>query len=115
MKRYTMGGPVVLPPGPIDLGHMHATPGFAAKIEDDTDLGFAVLIVEDEAGHYEPVEVVSSVSEAREFIQGDVMTRKRQFVWGGTPLYPHVYKLWARGINGEYRLLREIPAEKEER
>ena len=42
-----------------------ATPGFAIKLNDDTDLGIAMLILEDEEGAYEPVGTPATINEAR--------------------------------------------------
>ena len=39
-----------------------ATPGFAIRILLDTDLGIATLVVEDEEGHYEPVNYASTLA-----------------------------------------------------
>ena len=46
-----------------------ATPGFAIQILPDTDLGYAMLIAEDEEGHYEPVNYASSLGEAFEMLR----------------------------------------------
>jgi hypothetical protein len=37
--------------------------GFAIPLQPDTELGLAMLIAEDEEGHYEPVAVVVSIAE----------------------------------------------------
>ena len=45
------------------------TPGFAIEINDDTDLGLAMLIAESEEGQYDPVAVVVNINEAREIAE----------------------------------------------
>src|SRR4051794_10306657 len=55
-----------------------ATPGFAIPIFRDTDLGIATLIVEDEEGHYEPVNYASSLGEGFEMAKEDLRSRERR-------------------------------------
>ena len=86
------------------------TPGFAIEIKDDTDLGLAMLIAEDEDGHYEPVGVVVNINEAREIAASDMRGRQKELERGGTPMCPYEYKVWAQGIDGDYRVASEIPA-----
>ncbi|HZO57868.1 MAG TPA: hypothetical protein VFB63_34485 [Bryobacteraceae bacterium] len=43
------------------------TPGFATQITDETNLGIALLIAEDDSGAYWPLGPVSTIPEAREF------------------------------------------------
>jgi len=57
---------------------MNATPGFAIEIKDDTELGLAMLIAEDEEGHYLPVGSVININEGREIAQSDLRRRMRQ-------------------------------------
>ena len=109
-KKWTMGGPIVLPAGPVDLGRTRVTPGFAIEIEDDTELGLAMLIAESEDGCYEPVGVVASINEAREVAANDLRNRCRDLEGGGEPMCPYEYKVWARGIDGEYKTLARISA-----
>ena len=81
------------------------TPGVAIKINDDTELGLAMLIAEDEEGHYEPVGVVVSINEAREIAAGDMRGRMRRLERGeGAGLCPYEYKVWAQGIDGDHRV-----------
>lgn len=85
--------------------------GFAVEITETTDLGLAMLIAEAEDGQYEPVAVVANVGEAREVAASDLAGRMRRLERGGDPgLCPHVYKVWARGIDGDYLLACEIAA-----
>ncbi|MEO7653184.1 MAG: hypothetical protein ABIZ80_22220 [Bryobacteraceae bacterium] len=81
---------------------------FAIEITDTTELGLAMLIVEDEDGHYEPVGVVASLAEAREVAQDDLRHRMKRLESDGDPLCPSTYKVWARGIDGDYRLAGEL-------
>ena len=88
-----------------------ATPGFAIRINDDTELGLAMLIAEDEEGHYEPVGVVVSINEAREIAASDMRGRMRRLERGGDAgLCPYEYRIWAQGIDGDYRLASTINA-----
>ena len=78
-----------------------ATPGFAIQILRDTELGIATLIVEDEEGHYEPVNYASTLAEGFEMAKEDLRNRRRLLEIGGDPgLCPWEYKVWARGLEG---------------
>ena len=88
-----------------------ATPGFAIEIKDDTELGLAMLIAEDEEGHYEPIGCVVSISEACEIATSNLQHRMRELERGGDPgLCPYAYKVWATGLDGGYRIARELLA-----
>ncbi len=83
--------------------------GFAIPLHPDTDLGIAMLIAEDEEGHHEPVAVVSTINEAKEIAESDFRGRMRRLERGDDPgLCPYLYLIWARGIDGEYRVASEI-------
>ena len=85
--------------------------GFALSLEPNTELGLAMLIAEDEDGHYDPVAVASSINEAKEIAESDLRSRMRSIEHGDDAgLCPIRYKLWARGIDGDYRLAHEIKA-----
>lgn len=85
-----------------------ATPGFAIEINDDTDLGMAMLVAEFESGHYEPIGVVASIREAREIADDDMRIRMRDLEQGETPACPERYMVWARGLGGSYRQAKTI-------
>lgn len=88
-----------------------ATPGFAIEIKDNTDLGLAMLIAEDEEGRYQPVGCVISISEAREIARSDFRRRMHDLERGADPgLCPYGYKIWATGLDGDYRTVAELPA-----
>jgi hypothetical protein len=53
-----------------------ATPGFAIQILRDTELGIATLIVEDEEGHYEPINFASTLAEGFEMAKEDLRNRR---------------------------------------
>ena len=79
----------------------NTTPGFGCEIKNDTDLGVATLIAEDEEGHYLPVGSVVSIDEGREIAQDDLRRRMRQLEHGNDPGFcPYWYKVWARGLDG---------------
>ena len=85
------------------------TPGFAIELQPDTDLGLAMLIAEDEEGRIEPVAVAGTINEARELAESDMSSRMRRLDHGGDPgICPYTYKLWARGIDGDYIIAHEI-------
>jgi hypothetical protein len=85
--------------------------GFAIPLQPDTALGLAMLIIEDEEGHYEPVAVASTISEAKELAESDLRGRMRRLDRGDDPgICPYTYKLWAQGVDGDYRLAQEIVA-----
>ncbi len=90
---------------------MNATPGFAIEIKDDTELGSAMLIAEDEEGHYEPVASIININEGREIAQSDMRRRMRQLERGNDPsICPYYYKVWATGLDGDYRVAAELLA-----
>lgn len=76
---------------------------FACPIEGHTELGLAMLIVEDDSGAYKPVGVVATLNEAREIAEDDLRRRMRELERGGSPMPPAIYKLFARGIDGDYQ------------
>lgn len=83
--------------------------GFAIPLQPDTELGLAMLIAEDEEGHHEPVAVASTINEAKEIAESDLRGRMRRLDQGADPgICPYTYKLWARGIDGDYRIAYEI-------
>ena len=85
------------------------TNGFAIPLQLNTDLGLAMLIAEDDDGHYEPVAVAGTIGEAGELAANDFRDRTRRLERGeDAGICPVVYKLWARGINGDYQLATEI-------
>lgn len=83
--------------------------GFAIPLQPDTELGLAMLIAEDDDGHYEPVAVVVSIAEAREVAQSDLSGRMRRLERDEDPgLCPTRYKVWARGVDGYYLLAVDL-------
>lgn len=77
------------------------TAGFAIELLPDTDLGSAMLIAEDEEGHYEPVGIVITINEGREIAESDMRDRMCRLQSGeDAGLCPRQYKLWARGLWG---------------
>jgi hypothetical protein len=88
-----------------------ATPGFAILLTDSTNLGLAMLIAESADGQYEPVAVVASIGEAREIAESDLKGRMRRLDRDQDPgLCPYAYKVWANGIDGDYRIAIELSA-----
>ena len=73
---------------------------FACPILDSTDLGLAMLIIEDDAGGYEPIGVVATLREAREIAEDDFRIRLEELERGGSPMAPAIYKVFARGADG---------------
>ena len=83
--------------------------GFAIPLQPDTQLGLAMLILEDEEGNHEPVAVASTINEAKELAESDLRRRMRRLERGDDPgLCPYTYKVWAQGIDGDYRIAFEI-------
>jgi hypothetical protein len=77
------------------------TTGFAIELLPDTDLGSAMLIAEDEEGHYAPVGIVLTISEGREIAENDLRCRMNRLERGeDAGLCPSEYNLWARGLWG---------------
>src|ERR1700733_13200413 len=75
--------------------------GFWMSLQPETDLGLAILIVEDEEENYEPVAVAVNIGESKELAQSDLRERLHRLERDEDPgLCPWVYKLWARGGDG---------------
>ena len=75
--------------------------GFAFQLQPDTDLGSAILIVEDEQANYEPVAVAANISEGKEMAQADLRARLGRLERDEDPgICPYQYQLWARGVDG---------------
>ena len=89
----------------------NATPGFAIRLTDETDLGNAMLIAEDESRAYLPISPVGTIAEARELAQHDLRHRMRQLDNGEDAFCPAMYRVWARGLDG-YRVGAEFDASK---
>jgi hypothetical protein len=87
----------------------NVTPGFAIRLTDETDLGIAVLIAEDDAEAYLPLGPVSTIAEGREIARQDLRHRMQEIERGGEPFCPSVYKVWARGLHG-YLVAAEFEA-----
>ena len=84
------------------------TPGFAIRLTDETELGIAMLIAEDDLGNYLPVGPVATLSEAREIAAQDLLLRMRDVEKGNAPFCPAIYKVWAQGLDG-YTVAAELP------
>ncbi len=89
---------------------MTATKGRTKVIDETTDLGMAMLIVESDDGNYQPVRNVSTIREARELAGEDVRFRMRRLEQGADPLCPSRYRVWAQDASGEYATVAEIDA-----
>lgn len=76
------------------------TPGFAIRLTDQTELGIAILIVENDAGSYLPLAPVFTIAEAREVAQQDLRSRMCAVEQGGEAICPAAYKVWAPGLDG---------------
>ena len=83
--------------------------GFAIPLQPDTNLGHAMLIAEDDEGNSQPVAVASTISEAKEIAESDMRERMRRLEGGDDAgICPARYKLWARGVDGEYLIAATI-------
>jgi hypothetical protein len=87
-----------------------ATKKTTTPIDETIDLGFALLIAEGEGG-YEPVAVVSTIREAREFADQDFENRMVEINKGAEPMYPARYAIWTRGDQGKYRVVSTFEAD----
>lgn len=88
-----------------------ATPGFACKIKEDTDLGNAMVIAVFAENLHQPVGIAGSINEAREIADTDLRERRRLNAIGGkgTTAVPDKYVVWARGLGGEYKIATMMP------
>jgi len=74
-----------------------------ANLKREDELGFAFLVAEDEEGHYEPIELVSTLNEAAEIAEADLKRRIKALDNDQDPgLCPYEYVLFARTISGRY-------------
>ncbi|MBE7542251.1 MAG: hypothetical protein HS123_07795 [Solibacteraceae bacterium] len=63
----------------------NATPGFAIRIDETTELSDAFLIAEFDGGRYEPLGSVISIGEAKEIAGHNMRCRMRKLEAGGEP------------------------------
>ena len=80
------------------------------RVAADADLGIALLIAETEDGHYDPVNPVATINEAREMAAGDIRARMRSLEKGGTPNCPEIYKVWSHDYDGRYAVICQLDA-----
>lgn len=74
-----------------------------ADLKHEDEIGFAFLVAEDEEGRYEPVDLVSTLSEAAEIADSDLNRRLRDLMKDEDPgLCPYQYVLFARTVGGRY-------------
>jgi hypothetical protein len=81
--------------------------GFAIPLEPDTELGLAMLIAEDEDGHYEPVAVAATINEAKEIAESDLRGRMRSIARGEDA---GICPLCRARHNGHYAESRIMPS-----
>ena len=68
-----------------------------------------MLIAEDDDGNTQPIAVASTISEAKELAESDLRERMRKLERGQDAGISLVrYKLWARGVDGEYLVATTI-------
>jgi hypothetical protein len=84
------------------------TPGFTIRIQENTELSGAFLVVEFLDSGYQPLGGVISIAEAREIAQDDLRRRMRDLEAGGDPPCPEQYVVWARGIDGAYHVAARL-------
>lgn len=66
-------------------------------------------IAEDDGGNSQPIAVAATISEANELAESDMRGRMRRLDRGEDAGFcPTCYKLWARGVDGEYLLAATI-------
>jgi hypothetical protein len=83
-----------------------------APVDENAELGFgAMLLAEGEGGGYEPIGIVSTISEARDIADADFENRMAACAKGEEPLYPARYVVWARGDRGTYRTILAFEAD----
>lgn len=80
-------------------------------LEQDVDLGIAMLIAESETGQYEPVGPVATIKEAIDTARDDFARRLDALDHNGDPMHVEVYKVWARNYDGDYAIAFEIREE----
>src|ERR1043166_6535424 len=87
--------------------------GFAIPLQPDTELSLAMLIAEDEEGRTQPIAVASTINEAKELALNDFDCRlKKMQNDEDAGICPYEYKLWARGVEGEYIVAWKIETSK---
>jgi hypothetical protein len=69
---------------------------------ETTDLGLAILMADTVDGRAVPVDVVSTLAEAKESAQSDLARRMKRLEDGDEPLCLMSYTLWVQNAEGEY-------------
>ena len=88
---------------------MNSYNGFAIPLQPGTELGLAMLIAENDEGCYQPIAMVNTITEAKELAENDLRARMKRLERGeDAGICAAIYKLWARGVDGEYRIAIEI-------
>jgi hypothetical protein len=87
-----------------------ATPGFAIKLTEETNLGLGMLIAEFEGGSYQPIASISTIAEAREIAAADMDRRMQAHAQDENTPCPACYKVWGVGLWGHMALAAEIEA-----
>jgi hypothetical protein len=79
--------------------------------ENEKNLGHAILVAEDEEGHYEPVGLAATIAEAKYLAAEDFRHRLLALEADRDPgLCPYQYKLFARGFGGKLAVVATFPA-----
>lgn len=81
----------------------------AMELDPETELGLAMLVAEDEDGATEPINIVTTVGEARELAQEGMRLRMARLDRGeDAGICPFEYKVWARDAGGRYVVVASI-------
>ena len=93
------------------MNQLTEKPNGKKAIDESAELGFgSLLVVEDEAGGYQPVALVSTLREARELAASDFRLRLRDVESGKDSLCPERYAIWVIRPAG-YEVLSVIDPE----
>jgi hypothetical protein len=90
------------------MKHTAAVNQTAKPIDENTDLGFGLLIAEAEGSGYEPVTMVSTIRDAGQIVEQDLRNRMSELERGGEPMCPARYAVWKQGERGNYRIVSTI-------
>jgi hypothetical protein len=66
------------------------------------------MLIAEFGDSYQPIGAVATINEAREIAEDDMRVRMRELATGPTPDCPESYVVWARGIDGVYRVAERI-------
>ncbi len=82
--------------------------GIAIPLQPETPLGLAMLIAEDDEGHYEAVAVAGTIAEGKEVAANDYRNRRKHLEQGETRAVPVVVQSVGAGRRWRDRITFDL-------